>query len=437
MNNIRILVAEDDLSTRRLIVRTLEKNGYPNVVEVKNGKGLRLRMSHSITVVCLDLTMPQTRSLDALTYLNNAFPEVPVIVISGGSISDAVSAMKKGAFWFIEKPISRDLLLSRIREAISFRLSETNGENTNQSAFVGSSQAVKSMLRSAREYAQRNEPILLLGEFGVGKRHLAEIIHHWSPRQNAAFVQTSSASIFHEFLDAELFGVSGLSNDSVSKLDEADGGTLYLDAVSELPLRIQAKIASFITTKSYPAREAGIASKTSDTRIIVSTSDDLGELVKKGTFRQELYYALTKNILRVPSLRERKEDLGELSAWYLRRWAMLHGRERMEITEDALQVLATHTWPGNLPELENVLYRAADRATSGTIFRADISIESQAGFQKLKEIDLQLGGMTLEDLEKKAISQTLEMFNGNRSRAARSLGIAERTIYAKIKQFGL
>ncbi len=445
-----ILVAEDDLDTRNYIQHVLQSAGF-QVELVVDGKTAMDRMADDVLVALFDLMMPKASGLDCLQYVREKFPDTPVIVMSAvGEISDAVQAMRLGAFHYLTKPFQSDDLIAQVRQAIrSVELARENrmlrhaiGTPMKTVSLVGRSGLIAQLGEQITRMAVLDESVLITGESGTGKTTVARLIHQAGPRANEPFVAVSCASMPRDLVEAELFGhergaFTGAVASRPGRAEMADKGTLFLDEIGDMPLELQPKLLTFLEDHLVQ-RIGGKAPRRVNVRVIAATHQDLPALCAQRLFREDLYYRLNVLSMRVPSLKDRKEDIPALSEDILARIAERRDVGPLRMTAQAVQVLCTHDWPGNIRELSNILARASAFCHHSVIQVEDLAFlaNTQKSGTDARAAVLP-APQTLEELECQAVRDALQACDGNKAAAARQLGISEKTIHNMIKRFGL
>ena len=444
-----VLIADDDASIRRLLATCLETAGYRTVVAADGSQALAA-LSDDITVAIFDLLMPGATGQECLEQARLRFPDLAVVVVSGhGDVEDAVEAMRCGAFTYLSKPIDREELLAHVGQAVrTARLARDNrdlrqavGDLQPPVDFVGGSGPARLLLDQIRRISQLDASVLLTGASGTGKTILARIIHQAGPRAAGTFVTVNCAAMPRDLIEAELFGhtrgaFTGAVGDRPGRAELADGGTLFLDEVGDLPWEVQPKLLTFLQDRTVQ-RIGSNKTYRADVRVIAATNHDLATMCREKRFREDLFFRLNVLSLRVPTLAERMADMPALVRELLCRISRRRRCLPFEITADALAAIERHDWPGNVRELENVLERATAFCDRGTIATADLSFDDVTPAEAAGGGTATLAGLTLAQVEGRAILDTLRATGGNKAKAARQLAISEKSIYNKIKRLKL
>ena len=439
---MRILVVEDDADFRNLIVEHLEGCGYQVEGAVDGEEALRLLEEKEFSLVLLDLLLPDRNGMEILRWIKENLTLTEVVVITGhGTIKTAVEAMKLGAFDFLTKPCSLSEVEITVRKAIETRgmrrenllYRKERDLSVNYSGFVFESPKMKEILRFIEKVACSDCPVLITGESGVGKEVIATLIHRNSDRADRPMVTLNIASIPRDLVEAELFGYergafTGAERSKEGFLELADGGTLFLDEIGEMPLDLQAKLLRAIETKKF-YRVGGRREMESDVRIITATNRDIKELIKEGRFREDLYYRLNVVEIRVPPLRERKEDILPLARHFLKLYSRKYSKRIEGFTKRAEDLLLSYSWPGNVRELKNAIERAV-------LFTERDYLDAE-DFSCLFGSEVRERRKTLKDLERDYILEVLRQVNFNKKKASEILGIPLRTLYRRLESYGI
>lgn len=424
-----IMVVEDDASLREALRDTLELAGYA-VIDVPDGpSALDVLEQQRLALVATDVQMSPMDGHTLLREIKARFPYVPVLLMTAyGQIEKAVDAMRHGACNYLVKPFEPQKLLAEVARFMVTPESEDTG------AVVAEDPRSRETLDLARRVAGSHATIFITGESGTGKEVIARYIHQHSPRADGPFVAINCAAIPENLMEATLFGhekgaYTGASGTQPGKFEQAQNGTLLLDEVSEIPIALQAKLLRVLQEREVE-RVGGRKTIPLDVRVLATSNRDMLAEVRKGTFREDLYYRLNVFPLELPALRERIDDLIPLARHMLIRFAEITGRAGLTLSKAAEQRLTQHDWPGNIRELENVMQRAMILA-SGDVIEAEHLYLPQASVQPAKIA----GGQDMKSLEKAHILETLEAVKGSRKRAAERLGISERTLRYKLQQY--
>ncbi len=378
----RVLVVDDDEQMRMALCATLKHIGF-EAQSTKNAQdALKLLKKESYDVIISDLKMPKMNGIEFLEKAKK-LTEAPIIMITAfGTIENAVEAMKLGAFDFILKPFSAEVLKKVVNLAISHKDATQNMQKTNNKItdFIVESPKMKEIIDITQKVAKTDATVLLLGDSGTGKEMLAKYIHLSSKRSRNRFVAINCAAIPSNLLESELFGYekgafSGATKTYQGKFEQADKGTLLLDEISEMPFELQAKLLRVIQEKKVDK----LGSKTAtdiDVRIICTTNRDIEQAVKEGEFREDLYYRINVFPIKIPPLKERKEDIKPLADFFLKKYSESFNKRIDNISKEAMDILLKYHWPGNVRELENVIERAAILCETESISKDDIFLHN-------------------------------------------------------------
>ncbi|AUI08765.1 MULTISPECIES: sigma-54-dependent transcriptional regulator [Stenotrophomonas] len=456
MNETRsALVVDDERDIRELLVLTLGRMGLRISTAANLAEARELLASNPYDLCITDMRLPDGNGIELVSEIAQHYPRTPVAMITAfGSMDLAVEALKAGAFDFVSKPVDIAVLRGLVKHALELNNTErpAPGPAAEQGArLLGDSPAMDVLRTTIGKVARSQAPVYILGESGVGKELVARTIHAQGARAAGPFVPVNCGAIPGELMESEFFGhrkgsFSGAHADKPGLFQAAHGGTLFLDEVAELPLQMQVKLLRAIQEKSV--RAVGAANEEPvDVRILSATHKDLAELVEDGRFRHDLYYRINVIELKVPPLRERRQDLPELAASVLARLARSHGHPTPLLAPSALDALAQYAFPGNVRELENILERALALAEEDRIGADDLRLPQHAprtpGSAAHAEavVDLQPGSAALpsyiEQLERSAIQRALEENRWNKTRTAAQLGITFRALRYKLKKLGM
>ena len=450
------LVVDDERDIRELLVLTLGRMGLRISTAANLAEARELLASNRFDLCLTDMRLPDGNGIELVTEIARDYPHTPVAMITAfGSMDLAVEALKAGAFDFVSKPVDIGVLRGMVRHALELNNAERPAPPApaeSASRLLGDSAAMDALRATIAKVARSQAPVYIVGESGVGKELVARTIHDQGARSAGPFVPVNCGAIPGELMESEFFGhkkgsFTGAHADKPGLFQAAHGGTLFLDEVAELPLQMQVKLLRAIQEKSV--RPVGAASEVAvDVRILSATHKDLAELVQDGRFRHDLYYRINVIELRVPPLRERREDLPQLAAAILRRLAHSQQLPTPLLSPSALDTLAGYTFPGNVRELENILERALALADGDSIGAADLHLPSTrqdplppATLPALPATDEDPAGTALpsyiEQMERAAIQKALEENRWNRTRTAAQLGITFRALRYKLKKLGM
>jgi len=445
----RILVIDDDNRTRRILQILIERLGLESIA-LENGKAaLAFLREETVDLILTDLRMPEMDGLTFMRALREFDGDVPVIVLTAyGTVSSAVDAMKLGAIDFVSKPFDVDALEVLIQRALTSSrhraenlfLREQANRAPDLHEMVGRAPAMQDVFELVRKVAPTRSAVLLTGETGTGKELVARAIHKLSPREDELFVPLNCSAIPAELLESELFGhvkgaFSGALADRVGKFQAADGGTLFLDEIGDMDLRLQAKLLR-VLQEGIVEPVGGNRRIRVDVRIVSSTNRDLDASIAEGSFRQDLYYRLNVFRIVLPALRNRKQDIPELADSFLAQFGAELGKKRLALTEEAVRALVAYDWPGNVRELRNVVERAAVLSDDARIDRALVDRCLPRSDSPEPEAESRLAE-AVAAVERRTILRALAETGDNKVAAAARLGIGERTLWTKLKKYGL
>jgi two-component system, NtrC family, response regulator AtoC len=442
----RILIIEDDTTFRSLLKAILLRDGH-SVSEAKDAEeGLLLLRREVFDLAISDLKMPGISGLELYRQLRSESVPPPFILLTAyGTIEQAVAAMKEGVADFLTKPLKDpETLRTLVRKTLRGSTREREYESLKDLSLKGlppeplvfSGAAMDEVRRLVNDVAPTTASVIILGESGTGKELIARTVHILSPRGDNAFVPINCAAIPENLLESELFGhekgaFTGAVQAKRGKFELAQGGTIFLDEVGDMPLSLQAKLLRVIQERKFE-RVGGTREIQADIRIIAATHRDLDSEVREKRFREDLFYRLNVFPIRLPPLRERKDALPQLVDYFIRRFAGQAGKRIMAVCDEAMEALADYTWPGNIRELQNVIERSVILG-SGTILLKDLpSALSETG-----ECAPDDCAGSLKKLEKSAILKALEDAAGNRRKAATALGISKRTLQYRLKDYSV
>ncbi len=442
-----LLVADDDPGLRESLERTLTREGYRVVLASDGRAALERVQAGGVDLIVTDLRMPGLTGLELLRAAKAIMPDVDVILLTAfGTVEEAVKAMKDGAYDFLTKPFRREQLIKLVDKALERRdLIEQNKALKKQledirakGQMIGASPSFRRMLTLVEQVADSSATILIQGESGTGKELVARTIHERSGRRTGPFVAVNCAALPETLLESELFGYekgafTGAAGRKEGRFELANGGTLFLDEVGDLSLVTQPKILRVLQEGEFE-RLGGTRSLQVDVRIVAATNQDVAEMVKEKRFREDLYYRLNVITVRVPPLRERHEDVRVLAQHYLRVYAAKNGRKLEGFSNEALERLESYAWPGNVRELENLIERTVLLARKDRIDAEDLPEEVAGVKRPPRDAILELVGTPLAEIEQRLLDETLRITGGNKTQAAKLLGIDVRTVARKLER---
>ena len=457
----RILVIDDDESIIWVIKKALEPLGYNVVSRTRLASGLRaIQEKHQ--VILLDLILPDGSGLDGLREIRSTHPDTVVIMITANAqMQSTITAMKEGAYDYLEKPFDIEelnIVVDKAFRDLSLRaeLKELRkvAFETETPQMIGKSAGILKIFKDVGKVAPKDITVLITGESGTGKELVAKAIHYNSRRSLGPFAAINSASIPKDLLESELFGYrkgafTGAVSDKKGKIESASGGTLFLDEIAEMEPGLQAKMLRFLQDKEFSPLGSNEIIK-ADVRIIGATNKNLTEVVSKGLFREDLYYRFNVVQIKMPPLRERKEDIPLLVKYFLREAAEKLETGEKQLSKEAKAALLKYDWPGNVREIENVIKRSCVLSVGSVIEKKDLLIEEDTSYsikdfleEKLrrylkdmtKVTNFNLYDTVLSEVEKALISIVLRETNGNQLKTARVLGINRNTLRTKIKEY--
>ncbi|GAB4440528.1 MAG: sigma-54 dependent transcriptional regulator [bacterium] len=441
---MKVLLIEDNISLASIIKIMLEGEGIKVDHSDDGFKGFRLfEQNRNYDTVITDIKLPSLNGYEVFDNIKKIDETVPVIIITAfGNIPDAVRAIKAGAFDYITKPFDNDEFLIVIKKAIEFK--KLNGENRNLKNYIkssikpeiiGESAKIKELKSLIEKIAPTDAAVLITGESGVGKELVAREIHSLSARAEKPFITINCAAIPENLFESELFGYkkgafTGAEKDKRGKIHEADGGTIFLDEIAELPVHIQAKLLRFL--QEGEIEPLGYLKPLKiDVRVIAATNRNLKEMVKEARFREDLFYRLSVFPIEVPPLRDRRDDIPLLVRHFIKKF----GYRNISINENVMKRLVNYDWPGNIRELENMVYRLCIMCKNDEINEIDLPGETSDNL--LKDINLNLPDdhLDLEELEKNIILSAIKKFNGNKSKAAEYLRIPRHVLLYRLEKY--
>ncbi|MBT4977895.1 MAG: sigma-54-dependent Fis family transcriptional regulator [Gemmatimonadetes bacterium] len=446
-----ILVIDDEASQREAVGGYLRKRGF-TVLQADNGRrGLEILQGQVVDLVITDLRMPELDGMGVLEAARQTNPDIGVVLVTAfGSVDGAVDAMQEGAFHYLEKPIDLDELDEIVDRALerSHLVSENEllreriGGGAQFGGIIARDPAMEEALNVVARAAPSRATVLVRGESGTGKELVARAVHDASPRADKPFVGVNCAALNKGLIESELFGhekgaFTGAIDRRVGRFEQANGGTLFIDELAEIPAEVQVKLLRVLQERKIERVGSGTEIEV-DVRLIGATHRDLQGLVADGGFREDLFYRLNVVSVQLPPLRSRKRDIPVLVEHFLARYAEENAKTIEGVSKEAMDLLMRYVYPGNVRELQNIIERAVVMARGDVVTKNDLSLEGQEMQSAAESLP---SGTTLseqvEDLEKKAIAEALQQANGIQSRAADILGLTERNLRYKLKKYGL
>ncbi len=452
---IRALIIDNDAAHAETMADSLSRVGYQCTVAITGAEGASLLERDTFEIVVTDLKMPDVGGLEILAVCKDLQPDAEVILVTGhGTIQSAVEAMQQGAFNYLLKPLdlkqlravvdnaARNQHLRRANAELSRRLDEKFGFE----GVIGNSPQMYEVIDRLRRIAPTDATVLIQGDTGTGKELVAQAIHQNSPRKSRPFVALNCAALSEHILESELFGhmkgaFTDASADRVGKFEYAHGGTMFLDEVGDMPLPTQIKLLRVLESSEITRVGSNETIKV-NVRILSATNRDLEDAIRAGTFREDLYHRLKVVTINLPRLRDRTQDIPLLIEHFLKLHCQRHHKEIKSITTAARRRLMTYDWPGNVRQLKNILESMVVVDYDQVLDVDDLPDELAATNNQMTNDGGSKGlaglvGKSLADLEGLFIAETLEFTGGNREEAAKMLGIGERTLYRKIKEYQL
>ena len=440
----KLLLVDDERSIVDSLTRALAGLDLELITFQDPEEALQALKDQSPQVAITDLKMPKMDGLEFMGKIKLHNPDIQVIMITGhGTIDDAVAAMKKGAYDFIPKPFNKQEIIAVVNRAFektalleeNFLLKEKLRLNQSPSFEWGKNRAFRSLIERAGQAATSDATILILGESGTGKEVLAQHIFSNSARAHKPFVTVNCAAIPENLLEAELFGYkkgafTGAYQDKKGRFQEANGGTIFLDEIGEMPLQVQPKLLRIL--QEGEVSPVGGANLKVDVRIIAATNKNLRKQVELGQFREDLFYRLNVIPLQIPPLRQRPEDLHSLISHFIAKYCKKNKKENLSISAEALRLMENYAWPGNVRELENAIERAVILCLGHQFTPEDLPDELSHPQAEAVQLNI-YQGMTMDEIELAVIRNALKKNHGDKAKAAEELGISLRTIYRKME----
>ena len=451
MDKPRILLVDDDKNTADGLKKILLQDGYDTGCTYTGNEALDLIEAEHFDIVITDMKLPDISGFSIIEKVKKENIDIAVVMITAfSSIQTAIDAMKKGADDYLTKPVNieeLELILKKIWERRLLilqnkELKQKLNDKYNFSGIIGNTPEIQLIFKTITEIAPTAATVLIYGDTGTGKELIANAIHYSSDRKDKPFVALHCASLSEGVLESELFGhekgaFTGAISQRRGRFELANGGSLFLDEVGEMNSHVQIKLLRVLETGKFE-RVGGEKTIESDVRIIAATNRDLEKEIKEGRFREDLYYRLNVINLKLPLLRERKEDIGLLIDNFLVKYSKKNKKDIKGITPQSAKLLDNYDWPGNIRELENAIERAVVMARNEYIEPNDLPSNINVNTKKSRKETFRIpSGATMKEIEKKVIIETLQTTNGSKSKAAKILGISTRKIEYKIKEWSM
>ena len=441
-----ILVVDDDAPIREALAAGLKKLGHEIITAATGAAALEEVRRQTVDLAIIDLKLPDIEGTDLFEALRIIRPEAIAIMISGAAtVNDAVTALKKGIYDFITKDFRMHDLRKVVSKALETqqilaenqRLRQALQERGPTGRLIGRSEALLKVINLVNQIAPVRSTVLLSGESGVGKELVAEAIHFQSPRRDQPLVKLNCGALPEGLIESELFGhekgaFTGAIQQRKGRFELADTGTIFLDEISEIPPTTQVKLLRVLQEGEFE-RVGGTQTLKTDVRVIAATNEDMDALVAEGRFRKDLYYRLNVIHFSIPPLRDRQEDIPLLALHFLDKFCVENDRAAMGIAPEAMAALKSHYWPGNVRELQNVVERAVALCQGNMVELADLPDEVRQYSPEDDQITVPVGA-SMEEIERRAITQTLKKTGGDKELTARLLGIGLATLYRRLKE---
>jgi DNA-binding NtrC family response regulator len=447
MSKARILIVDDEESTRELFAELLQRWGYEVDQTADGHAALKIAAEMHPDVIISDLVMPKLDGLALVRALREEQPDTPVVIITGkGTIDAAVEAVREGVFDFVEKPLDPARLKVILQRALEKKetlhemhvLRRRLGQVDAGVGLVGNSPPMRRAMELVEKVAPSKASVVITGQSGTGKEMVARAIHQLSPRREKPFIAINCSAIPSSLIESEMFGhergaFTGADQRRLGAWELADGGTLFLDEVGEIPIELQAKFLRVLEEERL-RRLGGKSEIMVDVRVISATNRDLKDEIKSGRFREDLYFRLNVFHINLAPLKERREDIPVLVQHFIDRFSREGGKKLQGVSPQAMKLLTDYAWPGNIRELRNTLERAVILCSSGVIESEHLPSELASGGGESAYLKLPYG-LPLREIEKEYILATLSRLQNNKARTAQALGISEKTLYNKLYRY--
>jgi len=465
LDKYTVMIADDEENVRVLLQEVLEGEGYEVLIADNGAKAVNIVSKLNVDCVLLDVRMPVLDGLEAFLKIKEISPDLPVIFLTAYGSSDlAIKAMKKGAYDYLTKPFDMEELKIKVKKALDLRKITLGTKNIKQAfdytedEIIGDSLSMQEVYKEVGRVAGSDATVLLRGESGTGKELFAKAIYLHSNRKDKPFIIVNCAAIPESLLESELFGhEKGAFTDAVSrhigKFEAASNGTIFLDEIGDMSLNLQAKLLRVLQEKTFN-RVGSTETITSDVRVIAATNRNLEELVKNEQFREDLYYRLNVVTITIPPLRDRREDIPLLVSYFVAKYSKKYSKSVQGVDKEALEMFMKYDWPGNVRELENVIARGVIVTSAPFITKEHLSKELidnlQTGEEKNKDFSKTEKSLSsvneeeitplpelIEKIERREILKALELSNGNKTKAAKMLGISRKSLFNKLRQYNI
>jgi DNA-binding NtrC family response regulator len=440
----KIMIVEDAEGIREMVGTFLQRAEYEPLPKANAAELLASFSGEQPDVVLLDLGLPDINGMELLPKIKKQWPDTEVIILTGSGTDDKMKEAKKlGAYYFLAKPFDSEILLLLVENALEVRWKNQATDSLRQALAtmcggespIFQSQPMKAAVRTVERVAPSDVSILITGESGTGKEVIADLIHTSSPRNKGPLIKINCAALPRELIESELFGsvkgsFTGSTGDREGLFRLAEGGTLLLDEISEMPIDTQSKLLRVLQEKEVRP-VGGRTSYKTDCRILAATNRPTEEAIKAGKLREDLFYRIGAITIHLPPLRDRREDIVPLAVAFLKRFSAQSGRNISGFSDAAREALRSFDWPGNVRQLQNEIQRAVLMCEGATVEEKDLSILASAASQENPDLTL------MEAMERNTILQMLKETNGNKLETAKRLGIGRQTLYNKIKMYNI
>jgi DNA-binding NtrC family response regulator len=445
----KILIVDDEKNTREGLKWSLEGRNYEIALAGDGQEAADLLSVQSFDLVITDLKMPHMDGMQLHEFIHSRHPQTIVIILTGhGTVETARAAFKKGVYDYIEKPVNIDELNQIVERALREKILEEENEELKKNLqelyglnnIIGKSEPMKQVYKKIIQVAPTKATVLIQGESGTGKELIASAIHYNSPRKTKPFVKLNCGALTPTLLESELFGhEKGAFTDAhrqkVGRFELADGGTIFLDEISETSLEFQIRLLRVLQEQEFE-RVGGVQTISVDVRVITATNQNLKERVGQGSFREDLFYRLNVIPINVPPLRDRAEDIPLMVDAFLKEFCRENNKALFKISLKTMALLQNFSWPGNVRQLRNVIEGMVVMSTTDELTPDNLPDEIRGSDERDQYVRIQTGS-TLSEMEKQMIESTLRATNGNKAKTARILGLGRKTLYRKLQEYGL